>query len=76
MAAKDLRMKATLALVAIFFLVMASLSIPISVVYGVYAWAVIGVAFKLALWAAVKLWLVLFGLGIIVGMPCHFKAHS
>ena len=38
-------------------LLVAALATPLSVIYGIYDWAVIDLQFKVALWAACKSWI-------------------
>ena len=49
-------MKSLFFVVGIFLMGMAALATPISVVYGIYEWAVVDTQFKVALWEAAKTW--------------------
>ena len=61
-------MKNVYGILAIIFLWAAILATPTSIIYFVYDWASDDIAFKSALWGAVKLWmLMLFG-----GIPLGF----
>ena len=68
-------MKIVIALIGFVFLLIAGLSTPAGVVFGIYSWAVSGVELPMALWLGAKLWLTMLGVGILIGLPCHVIAN-
>jgi len=50
-------MKSACSIVGLVLLVLAALATPVSVVYGIYEWAVIDLEFKVALWEMAKMWI-------------------
>ena len=54
---RGMTMKLILSFVGLACAVIAALSIPLAICFGVYEWAVIDVEFKVALWGTVKAWL-------------------
>ena len=69
-------MKTLLQLGAFLSFILAALSIPLSIVLGIWDWSVNDSQFKDALWFAVKSWLSLAAGGLTVGVLCSIASDE
>jgi len=56
-------MKKVVTVIGIALLFLANI---IAIVYGVYLWGSVGLAFNVATWAAVKVWCIFLGSGLLL----------
>ena len=64
-------MRSLLTILAVIFISLAALATPIAIGVGLYDWVSTDVEFKFALWEGFKTWLILLGVGLFIGLPCH-----
>ena len=64
-------MKLILFVISVVCIFVMATSVPVSVGFGLYDWAVVDVQFKVAAWDAFKLWLKMMCVGLI-GITAHF----
>jgi len=68
-------MKCFIKVIGFAFLFMAGSAPVIAVGFGLYDW-VNDMEFKLAVWGAFKLWLIMLAVGLAVGFPCAIFGSS
>lgn len=59
-------LEVTLGCLGVLAIIAGFMATPLAIMYGVYTWAVVDVAFKVALWTTVKAWVVLLS-GLFIG---------
>ena len=68
---EDIKLKTIYLIISCVFLLIAALSIPIGVGFGIYDAAINDAEIKLALWFGFKVWACAMFSGLFVGVPLH-----
>ena len=69
---EDSKLKTISLIISCVFLLIAALSIPIGIGFGIYDAAINDAEIKLALWFGFKVWTCAMFSGLFIGLPLYF----